>query len=185
MGQENGELIERWRRGDPAAFAELVRHWQQRVARLLARLAGQGDQIQDMCQEVFLRVFLARRRYRERGTFSTWLYRIALNVARDAHRRGRHRPVPTPDPEPPPADTSVLGVCEEQEQAQILVRLLRELPQPLREVLVLRHYEDMNFEQMSRLLKVPASTLKSRFAVALERLRQRLRQLGWSEEETS
>ena len=57
------------------------------------------------------------------------------------------------------------------------------LPEPLREVLVLRHYEDMRFEAMARLLDVPASTLKSRFAVALSRLRVRLQQLGWNPEE--
>jgi RNA polymerase sigma-70 factor (ECF subfamily) len=60
---------------------------------------------------------------------------------------------------------------------------LAELPDPLREVLVLRHYEGLNFEQIARLTATPASTLKSRFSAALARLRQRLQELGWEPEE--
>jgi RNA polymerase sigma-70 factor, ECF subfamily len=179
MGQENGELIGCWRRGEPGAFEELVRCWQQPVARFLARLCP-PDQLQDLCQEVFLRVYLARQRYRETGAFSTWLYRIALNVARDAGRRRRRNLASLNDREPVAAAEID---CERKELASILAHALASLPEPLREVLVLRHYESMSFEAMSRLLQVPASTLKSRFAVALNRLRERLYQLGWSEED--
>src|SRR5206468_10224374 len=86
------------RRGDAAAFAALVERWQQPVARFLARLVG-PDRTADLCQEVFLRVLRAAPRYRERGQFSTWLFRIALNVARDAGRRLRHAPSALPDVE--------------------------------------------------------------------------------------
>ena len=69
--------------------------------------------------------------------------------------------------------------------AEQLDQLIAELAPPLREVLVLRHYEGLAFEKMSRVLGVPANTLKSRFALALSRLRVRLKQRGWSQEETS
>src|SRR5919201_1673570 len=91
MGQHDAELVRRWQQGDAAAFEVLVRRWQQPVARFLARLVGRGGPAPDLCQEGFLRVYLAGPRYREAGTFSTWLYRIALNVARDAGGRRRAR----------------------------------------------------------------------------------------------
>ena len=74
--------------------------------------------------------------------------------------------------------------CEQQELAECVALGLADLPPPLREVLVLRHYEGMAFEQMALLLGTPASTLKSRFAVALNRMRVHLEQQGWNHEET-
>ena len=185
MGHPDAELIRRWQGGDPGAFEDLVRRWQQPVARFLARLVGRTELVQDLCQEVFLRVYQAGPRYRERGAFSTWLYRIALNVARDAGRRRRHLPESLHGQEPSANGVPAEIRCERQELAGVVAAALAELPRPLREVLVLRHYEDMNFEDMARLLRTPASTLKSRFAVALGRLRIRLRQLGWDPKETS
>jgi RNA polymerase sigma-70 factor (ECF subfamily) len=175
----DAELVARWRQGEPAAFEALLRRWQQPVARFLTRLLGQPDPAADLCQEVFLRVFLAGPRYREQGAFSTWLYRIALNVARDAGRRARLPLEPLPEPGPAAGATPV-DVCERRELAQAVTQALAELPEALREVLVLRHYEDMNFEEMARVLGTPASTLKSRFATALTRLRMSLQQRGWS-----
>jgi RNA polymerase sigma-70 factor (ECF subfamily) len=170
-----------WHTGDPVAFARLVDRWQRRVAQFLVRLIGDADSVQDLCQEVFLRVYLARSRYREQGTFSTWLFQIALNVARDAGRKRVTRTIAGPDQEPqmPPAEAE----CEHEELIRTLDEAVADLPAPLREVLVLRHYEGMKFEEIGRLLKVPASTLKSRFAVALERLRLHLKRRGYSHEE--
>src|SRR5687768_4100341 len=97
MGQDDAELVRRWRRGEPAAFEELVRRWEQPVARFLYRFAGPAAPLQDLCQEVFLKVYRAGPGYRETGAFSTWLFQIALNVARDDGRRRRHQPVPLAD----------------------------------------------------------------------------------------
>jgi RNA polymerase sigma-70 factor (ECF subfamily) len=182
MGQADDDLMRRWQGGDPAAFEALVRRWQGPVARFLARLTGPAGAVPDLGQEVFLRLYLAGGRYRAEGAFPTWLYRIALNVARDAARR---RPPPQPLPEPGPADpaASAEDRCAAREEAELVARALAGLPGPLREVLVLRHYEAMNFEQMARLLGTPASTLKSRFAVALRRLRAALRAHGWEPQE--
>jgi RNA polymerase sigma-70 factor (ECF subfamily) len=184
MGHEDADLVGRWRRGDPAAFAELVRRWQQPVAAFLTRLVGRRELVQDLCQEVFLRVHLATSRYREAGTFSTWLYRIALNLARDAGRRRRHEPQPLGIAEPPADVLPAADACEQQELADAVAAAVAGLPEPLREALVLRHFEEMSFEDMARLLGVPASTLKSRFATALARLRTCLAQHGWNPEET-
>jgi RNA polymerase sigma-70 factor (ECF subfamily) len=164
-----------WRNGDPAAFEGLVRRWQQPVARFLFHLVGREEPLPDLCQEVFLRVYEHRSRYCETGTFSAWLYRIALNVARDSMRRQRRAPHGLGELEPVVEDVSPATACEQAERGRIVVQTIAELPEPLRVVLVLRHYEEMSFEQIARLLGKPASTIKSRFSVALRRLRERLR----------
>ena len=184
MGRDDPDLIRRWQHGDEDAFAALVCRWQAPVARFLTRLVGRPDLVPDLCQEVFLRVYMARTRYRPSAAFSTWLYRIALNVGRDALRRHRREPQPLAEGEQPTAEGLAEAHCEQQELAHAIGQALAELPEPLREVLVLRHYEGMSFEEIARLLGTPASTLKSRFATALSRLRVRLQQLGWSHEET-
>ena len=192
MGRSDAELMRRWQRGDAAAFAALVERWQQPVARFLVRLVGHPDRAADLCQEVFLRVLRAAPRYRERGQFSTWLFQIALNAARDAGRRLRRAPDPLPDAEklpgglrPPLTEPAADEVCERRELARAVACAVAELPPHLREVLALRHDQGMSFEEMARVLGTPASTLKSRFAAALHRLRDRLHELGWSFEESA
>jgi RNA polymerase sigma-70 factor, ECF subfamily len=189
MSREDAERMRRWQAGDPAAFADIVARWQQPVAGFLARLAG-PDRVADLCQEVFLRVLQNGSRYRETGHFSTWLFQIALNVARDAGRRQLRQSRDRDGAELPVAP-SQSRLCapdelwERQELARAVEVALAELPRPLREVLALRHEQGMNFEEMARVLGTPASTLKSRFAAALSRLRRRLCELGYSPEETA
>jgi RNA polymerase sigma-70 factor (ECF subfamily) len=179
MGDE-ADLIRRWQQGDVDAFGTIVRRWQRPIARFLARYLGPDTAVADLTQDVFLRAHRSVGRYRENGVFSTWLYQIALNLARDASRRALRAPAPLPVEVP--ARMSHDDSWEQRELAQLVTGALAELAEPLREVLVLRHYEGLNFEQMARLLKTPSSTLKSRFAVALSQMRIRLTQLGFSDE---
>jgi RNA polymerase sigma-70 factor (ECF subfamily) len=183
MGCDDAHLIQRWQQGDAGAFEALVRRWQQPVARFLFRLVGRPEPVHDLCQEVFLRVYLAGPRYRPSAAFSTWLYRIALNVTRDAARRSRREPVSLSgqdvEDQAPPAEATF----QQKEVANIVARAVAELPEPLRSVLVLHHYEGMTFEEIARLTQTPASTLKSRFAAALRRLRKQLQHLGNDAEE--
>src|SRR5581483_2931074 len=142
--------MQRWQQGEAAAFEALVRRWQQPVARFLARLLANKEQVPDLCQEVFLRVFHSAGRYRPLGSFSTWLYQIALNVARDAGRRNRRERIHEN------ADTLIdpgAGIesrCVARETVDVVRQAIADLPDALREVLVLHHYEEMNFEEMAR-----------------------------------
>lgn len=178
LDSSDAALVGRWRKGDAAAFALLVRRWQQPIARFVARMISRPELVNDLCQEVFLRAFQAGGRYRERGTFSSWLYRIALNVVRDASRRRLHLMLPLEDGEPVAATPPPDAICVLRETRQQVAAAVAELPDDLRLVLVLRHYEEMSFEEMARLTATPASTLKSRFAAALNRLSNRLQFLG-------
>jgi RNA polymerase sigma-70 factor (ECF subfamily) len=184
MGPNDSELTRSWQRGGAPAFEALVRRWQQPVARILGRLLGRDDMVPDLCQEVFLKVYHARQSYRDNGAFGTWLYRIALNVARDAARRRRPSALSLEGHEPVDRTAPADAVCQQQESFQMVSRAVAELPEPLREVLVLHHYEGLSFEQIGRLTGTPASTLKSRFAAALERLRRRFQELGLDPEDT-
>ncbi len=171
MSDADGELVRRWRCGEEPAFTEIVRRWEQPLARFLGRLAD-ADQVPDLLQETFLRVHRARARYSENGHFSSWLFQIALNVARDSGKRRKSPESLTDDPLGRAA--SAESMLEHRETTDRLARAIADLPDELREVLALRHDADMSFEEMARRLNVPASTLKSRFAAALKRLRERL-----------
>jgi RNA polymerase sigma-70 factor, ECF subfamily len=179
----DAELMERWRRGDLAAFEALAARWRQPMARFLFRLTGRADRVGDLVQEVFVRLYTAGPRYRENGAFAAWLYRIALNIGRDALRRVRREPLPLDGPGPPDTAVSAERSCERRELAGVVARAVAELPEPQRVVLALRHDEGLSFEEIARLTGVPATTWKSRFAAALLRLRERLRALGYGPEE--
>lgn len=167
----DGERMRRWSAGDRSAFEEIVRAWERPVGRFLIRLTRNPDLAGDLTQEVFLRVYLKGARYTHGGTFKTWLYQIALNLARDAARKQARRSHQTLLPASHPAAEGETAL-DQRQQAEVVNAALAELPDPLREVVILRHYEDLNFEAMSRLLGVPATTLKSRFAVAMKKLEE-------------
>jgi RNA polymerase sigma-70 factor (ECF subfamily) len=167
-------LMRQWQAGEPAAFEALVRRWEGRVARFLARMTA-ADQVDDATQEVFLRVWRAGPTYRPSAAFSTWLFQIALNVARDSWRRRReHEPL---NGQEASRAAEPFDAAQKHEIAATVALALAELPEPLRVAVVLRHYEGLSFEEIGRVCKAPASTVKSRFAAALERLRPRLRAL--------
>ena len=182
MHDQDAELVARWRRGEPAAFEALVQRWQAPIARFLGRYADSASSAADLSQEVFVRVYQARKRYRENGAFAPWLYRIAINVARDAGRKRRHHAAPLTDDLADPAPSAAV-MCGKDELARVVAEALAALPDEQRLVLVFRHYEEISFEDISRLTGVPASTLKSRFAAALERLRHVLEAQGHGPEE--
>ncbi len=184
--QTSDELIRRWQQGDPTAFAEIVAQWQQPIVRFLARLIGSAL-APDLAQEVFLKLYRSVGNYRDQGYFKAWLYRIALNVVRDHQRRAEARPKLHPW-----SDHDQIDGIESMGQTMVRVELqqaveyaLIMLPETQRETLVLRHYEQLTFEDMARLLETPVTTLKSRFSAALLRIKTELMQQGWGVEDLS
>ena len=172
----DGDRMRRWAEGDRAAFEEIVRQWERPIARFLARLCGDAEEASDLTQEVFLRVYLRRAGYRDEGHFRTWLYQIALNLARDMARRKARKPViPLRTEHDSPGS---MELDDGSERAASVAAALAELPVAQREVVVLRHYEDLSFEAMASLLGTPSTTLKSRFAVAMQKLEQALTARG-------
>jgi RNA polymerase sigma-70 factor (ECF subfamily) len=168
----DAELLASWQQGDAGAFEALVRRWQGPIARFLFHFLPDSAAVADLCQETFLRLYLAKDRHRPGAGFAAFLYQTALNLARDHARRKsvRERPIPSPSRNGP----SAALLAEGAEAVAAVAGAVAELPEPLRVVLVLRHYQGLSFEDIGRLLATPASTLKSRFAAALRALRPKL-----------
>jgi len=163
---------------DPAAFARLVERWEGPVQRLCARMTGDLHRAEDLAQEAFARVFTRRRDYEAGGRFSTWLWRIAINLCHDENRRRmRHPECPLESGDtgnPAPAcrteQPSPSEVVERLEQVEIVRRALLRLPESQRSVVLLRHYEGLKFAEIAEVLGIPEGTAKSRMFDALERL---------------
>ena len=173
---------------DHAAFAQLVERWEQPIQRLCARMTGDLHRAEDLAQEAFSRVFSRRRDYQPAAKFSTWLWRIAINLCHDEIRL-RRRPEHPLEPETedggeggavqfPGSGLSPAEVVEKLEQAEIVRRALLQLPESYREVVVLRHYEGLKFHEIADVLGIPDGTVKSRMFEALDRLGGILKRLG-------
>lgn len=178
-----------WRlqaRNDMGAFAQLVSRWQKPIHALCWRMTGDVHQAEDLVQETFARLFAHRGDYQPVGRFSTFIWRIALNLCYDELRR-RHRrdevPLPASDDATgqglPPASMA----CEDpapdaalmlRERADLLRRALLALAEPYRAVVVLRHYENLKFREIAEVLDIPEGTVKSRMAEALDQLSRHL-----------
>ncbi len=150
---------------DEHAFAQLVRRWEVPIQRLCARMTGDLHRAEELAQEAFARVFAKRKDYQPTGRFSTWLWRIAVNLCYDELRRRKRR-----DAEPAP-DVSLL----DQERGELVRAALMKLPEAYRTVLVLRHYENMKFREIAAVLDVPEGTVKSRMAEALTQMARLLK----------
>ena len=165
---------------DPHAFARLVERWEKPIQRLCARMTGNSHQGEDLAQEAFARLFARRKSYEPSGRFSTFLWRIALNLCYDELRKiSRRRELfldeingDFPDgpeqllAEEPEPDQLVV----ERERAATVRRALLELAEPYRVVVVLRHYEGLKFRQIAEVLDIPEGTVKSRMVEALNQL---------------
>ncbi len=172
--------------GDPDAFACLVRRWERPIQRLCARMTGDVHRGQDLAQDAFSRVFLRRQEYQPGGKFSTWLWRIAINLCLDDLRKRQRRPevalirespedalpiVETlTDPGPGPDET--LAALEQSERVRLA---LQRLPDHYRSVLIFRHYEGLRCSEIAEVLGIPEGTVKSRMSEALSRLSVLLR----------
>ncbi len=175
MNLDDQRLMQRCQQGDLSALGELVRRWQHRLAGSLGRLVTVQADVDDLCQEVFVRVLVHRHRYTLRGAFSTWLYRIALNVARDHRRRQRlrqHAPLGVFDAASD--EPAVLDTLSDQEAQQRMHQALDMLDDELREALVLKHFGGLTFAEVAEATGRPASTIKSQVQRALEMLRKQL-----------
>ena len=165
---------------DERAFAQLVRRWEGPIQRLGARMTGDVHRGEDLAQETFARVFAKRKDYQPSGKFSTWLWRIALNLCYDELRRRQRREESSLDgmcveavaaletfaaPEPPPDKLLV-----DQERSDLVRTALMQLSEAYRAVLVLRHYENLKFREIAGVLEVPEGTVKSRMAEALTQM---------------
>ncbi len=159
------ELMAAVAAGDDAALAALYGRWERPLHAFLARYTG-GRDVDDLVQEAWLRVVRAADRFVPSRRFSTWLFQIALNLARDWHRR------PPPEPADPERTGRIVAAdsVASVEAGIDVDRLLAALPEAQRAVVVLRCFHDLAEEEVAAILAVPRGTVKSRFHNAMERL---------------
>src|ERR1051325_1024103 len=163
---------------DPEAFAPLVARWEKPVQRLGLRLTADFHRGEDVAQETFARLFARRKAYEPSGRFSTFLWRLALNLCYDELRKIKRRgELPLEEEHHDSGDTRFLAPepapdarLVEQERGEAVRRALLELSEPYRVVVVLRHYEGLKFREIGELLDLPEGTVKSRMAEALNQL---------------
>jgi RNA polymerase sigma-70 factor (ECF subfamily) len=175
-------LIERVARQDRDAFTALYRRYERPVFAVLLRLGGQRQLAEEWLQEAFTRVWLAAAMHDPaRGRVKPWIYAIALNTARSELALKRHRAphVSIDATELELADASageprLLAELDEQGRRHALASALRELPDYMREVVVLRCSRELSFAEIAEVTGSPQGTLKARFHRAMQALRARL-----------
>ncbi len=174
--------------GDAQAFGLLMGKWQKPIQRLCERMTGDAHRAEDLAQVAFARVFTRRADWRPSARFSTFLWRIALNLCHDELRR-RNRRTESSLEELQAADEGGLEIqtepepgpdaqAETRERNQLVRAALLELAPHYREVVLLRHYEDLKFRQIAAVLGIPEGTVKSRMAEALTQLQKSLKCLS-------
>jgi len=176
------ELFERWRAGDEGAFEGLIRRHEGRVFRFLARMLGDAAEAEDVAQETFLALHLRGRSFRGEALFSTFVYRVAANAARNRLRtRGRYgerlrrlagRQASGHDLPPAPRDPQ--ASLELSQSGRAVQQALLALPLRLRLPVVLYDVEDLAYGEIARALGIPEGTVKSRIHRARSLLREHL-----------
>ena len=181
-------LLEAARAGDEAAFAELVRRYRNQITNYVYRLTNDYDAAVDLAQETFMRVFRAADRYRSSYAFSTYIYRIATNLAVSELRRRRRRRLvsltgffqPREQGGQPaefdPADGRPLqdAALVDDERRRAVARAITTLPEKYRAPLVLRDVEERSYEEIAHILGMSEGTVKSRISRARSFLRDKL-----------
>ncbi|MBT3376372.1 MAG: sigma-70 family RNA polymerase sigma factor [Lentisphaerae bacterium] len=186
------ELIERFNSGEQEAFDILVQKHSGRAYQIAYGVLGKREDAEEVAQDVFVRVYRALPRFRGDSEFTTWMYRIAVNLARNKYRwnksRGGQRTFSIDAPIEGLKDTNAAGIDlpaesltpDEQisldEFQQNISVELQQLPPLYREALVLRNVEHMSYEDIASVLGCKLGTIKSRIARAREELRKRLRE---------
>jgi len=166
------------RHDDHSEFARLMKRWEGPIRRLCTRMIGDAHRGEDLAQDTFLRLFEKRKAYEPTGRFSTFLWRIALNLCYDEIRRQqrRHEFLREPEEAQPEIDETASDSplpdarAVQLEEGELVRNALQELPEIYRAVLVLRHYENLKLNKIAEILEIPEGTVNSRMAEALSRL---------------
>ncbi|WP_116813712.1 RNA polymerase sigma factor RpoE [Steroidobacter cummioxidans] len=181
------ELVRRVQAGDQTAFNLLVLKYQHRVLKLVGRFVNDAAEAEDVAQEAFLKAYRALASFRGDSAFYTWLYRIAINTAKNALVSQRRRPVDfdldLQDPDQydrqaklKEADTPE-GVLLTDEIRAVVEEAMEQLPEDLRTAIVLRELEGLSYEEIAEAMDCPVGTVRSRIFRAREAIDKKLKPL--------
>ena len=171
-------LIKRFQNGDRQSYNELVFRYKDKILNFLYRFMHDIDLAQDLAQETFLKVYIKKDSYREISKFSTWLYTIASNLAKTELRKIKRRKT---------YSISEISISEREHnyfidednndklddnEAKILHKSIFELEQDFRTIIILREIQELSYENISKILKLPLGTVKSRINRGKLKLRE-------------
>ena len=176
------QLIERALKHDPNAFGEIMRRWERKIFALCFGMLGREDDARDAAQETFIAAYKAMANFRGEARVSSWLHRIAVNQCLTIKRRQKSRAEDLlNDDERAEEQTFVAGprdspskTAERTERMTLVRQAVGALPSELRQVVVMKEFEEMTFQEISDTLELPLSTVKSRLYTALKQLKMRL-----------
>jgi RNA polymerase sigma factor (sigma-70 family) len=180
---DDHDLVLASQAGDEAALTKLIDLHAEAVQGFIFALLGDRNLVEDLAQDTFLRAFLAIKKYEFRAPFRSWLFRIAINLCRDQLRKRKVRKIMGSfhtaadeeeteylDPQP-----DALENLEHKERSELVHEALAKLPDPLRQVLILRDLQEYSYEEMAQLLGWRMGTIKSRLFRARKELGQLLK----------
>jgi RNA polymerase sigma-70 factor (ECF subfamily) len=169
-------LIDRCRRGDADAFAELVRPWHRRLTVYLSRMCGDAAAADDLRQETLIRVWKGLRSYDDRQRFGSWLFTIAHHVTIDHIRRRARAPEHLPPADRGAALTSdASNELMARELGKLLAEAVEKLPEKQRRVFLLRQHGTLKFREIAELTGEPLSTVLGHMSYATEKLQRVVR----------
>ncbi len=172
MKQEDASLVERCLRGDERAFEQLLKKYRNPVFSICLRMVRNHADAEDLAQDVFIRTFNVLDRYNPAYAFSSWLYRITSNLCIDFIRKNRNRPFSLDEPlssndgEMPRQIPTDLASPDRDMESREMMKMLDEaiaiLPEHYRIIVILRHQEQLSYEEISDNLGIPLGTVKAR-----------------------
>jgi|SRR5579871_3941106 len=177
------ELVARATTGDLESFNQLVSRWERPIYALAYRTLGREEEARDVVQEAFLRAFRGLKGFKGEAKFSSWLYRITLNLCRDWLRRERRAPLVQAPEGVDPVDMadaqaspeqSVEELVADREMSAAVAKAMAELPEEQRVAIMLKEYHGLTFQEIADQLNCPLSTVKTRLYQGLSVLRRRL-----------
>jgi RNA polymerase sigma-70 factor (ECF subfamily) len=181
-------LVDRTVHGDTRAYDELVLRWQHGIYNLVYRMLGREHEAEEVCQDAFTAAYLNLKNFRRESKFSSWLYRIAINLS-TSHLRKRQRAalesldemqergIPTNldavhwniNTRPTVEDQVI-----EQDRARRVRRAVEKLPDDYRVVIILKEYQGLTFKEIAEVLSIPTSTVKTRMYAGLNDMKKHL-----------
>ncbi len=176
------QLVELAVSDDREAFDEIVRRWERKIFALCFGMLGREDDAGDACQEAFIAAYRNIKNFRGEAKVSSWLHRIAVNQCLTIKRRQKSRAEDILDEDEAAEDRTFVAspnyspakVIEKSERLTLVRQAVGGLPTELRQVIVMKEFEEMTFQEISETLELPLSTVKSRLYTALKQLKMRL-----------
>lgn len=176
--KSDAELVEAFQQGDERAFTELVHRYQERIYWLARRFQNNHDDADEIVQEVFCKAYESLKEFRGESSFYTWLYRIAVNASLNAVRRERVRNFFRLDElleQPESTEAMPDDLLEGVEQRSLIDEAVATLPEKQKAVFVMRYYDELSYEEISKILKTSVGGLKANYFHAIKKIGEYLK----------